>query len=176
MSGILGRYVRWREERALARVLPYHRFALHRRLLAGFLDFLPFCIVMVYYASLDASGEMSRELGYLWEAGVMFLAWTLPRTAFALVVRSSFSQMLLGGEIRSCADGSRVSMARAGLRNLLGVLDAVPGMVFVNLAMVLLRRDRRTLYDLVAGTVMVDAERRPPEDWRSQVEVGDFGS
>ena len=144
------------------------------RLLAAFLDFLPFCIVMVYYVSPDASGEMTRELYYLREVGVMFLAWTLPRTLFALVFRSSFSQMLLGGEIRSCVDGSRGSAVRAGLRNLLGVLDAVPGFVFVNLALVFLRRDRRTLYDLVAGTVMVDVERRPPENWRSQVDGGYF--
>ena len=173
MRGILGRYRCWREDRALAQALPYYRFALHRRVAAAFFDFLPFSIVMVYYLSPDSAGG-SRELTHLHEAGVMFLAWTVPKTVGALLVRGSFAQLLLGGEIRRSVDGARVSAARAGLRNLLGVLDSVPGFVLLNFLMVLVRRDRRTCYDLVAGTVMVDSDRVPPEDWSSQVEAGGF--
>ena len=73
-------------------------------------------------------------------------------------------------------DGSRVTAARAGLRNALGIFDYVPGVTLVNVAMIFFRRDRRTLYDLVTSTVLVDVERPAPEDWASQVEGGGFGA
>ena len=58
--------------------------------------------------------------------------------------------------------GCRVMASRAGLRNLLVVFDYVLGVTIVNMVMVFVRRDRRTLYDLVAGTVLVDVENRLP--------------
>ena len=165
---------RWRGARAVGYVLPYHPLPLVRRVFSAWVDFVPVSLIVFFY--LWGGSVDSFESDFLVDVSMLFVFWTLPRVLGALFFRRSVGQMLLRGEIRSCADGSRVTVLRAGLRNILGILDYVPGVTLVNIVMVLVRRDRRTLYDLVVGTVMVDVERPAPRDWASQVEHRGFGA
>ena len=174
MLGFEHYWRRRRDARAVGYVLPYYPLSLVRRILSAWLDFLPAALIIFTYF-WDGIGVTS-EGDFLRDLSLSFLLWTFPRVLCGVVLRRSVGQLLLGGQIRSCVDGSRVTAARAGLRNALGTFDYVPGVTLVNVGMIFFRRDRRTLYDLVAGTVLVDVERAAPEDWASQVESGGFGS
>ena len=52
-------------------------------------------------------------------------------------------------------DGSKPSATRAAARAALGLLDLLVIPFIANIAMILCRRDRRHIYDLIAGTVLV---------------------
>ena len=169
-----GYWRRWCESRAVSYELPYYPFPLLRRVLAAWADFLPVSLIVFFYFWGESGA--SFEGHFVRDVCMLFMLWTFPRVLGALLFRRSMGQMILGGEIRSCVDGSRVTASRAGLRNVLGIFDYVPGVTIVNLVMVFVRRDRRTLYDLVAGTVLVDVEKPAPVDWASQVERGGFVS
>ena len=175
MSGLIRSYRSWHRAREDGYGLPYRPMPLHCRFAAAWVDFVPPTVVVFFYLYGNVYGNVAAlESDFLRDLSFLFLSWNLPRVVAATLMGRSLGQALLGGVIGSAVDGSRVTASRAGFRNLLTVLDYVPGFILVNLVMVLCRRDRRTVYDCCTGTVVVDARRSRPEDWSSQVERGEF--
>ena len=73
---------------------------------------------------------------------------------------------VMKGAVVVAATGNRPGTARCVLRALLGVLDMLVVPLLVNVVMTVVSRDRRHLYDLCAGTKVVQYREICPEPSR----------
>jgi uncharacterized RDD family membrane protein YckC len=130
------------------------------RALAVLVDTLILVAILVALAAAAAlSGEtLSRILGG-W--GIAFFAWAAFLAFWGYFV---VSEQLMGGQTWGkrlmglrvvAADGTDVGVLASLVRNLLRVIDVVPGTYGIGVATMLLSRRGQRLGDMAAGTVVV---------------------
>ena len=143
-------------ERAGVRVAP-----LSRRIAAGVIDASPYIAVNAYLypkingGKLDVNAVPSDIFIPLLIAMSVYLLHT---TIGEIIYGKSIGKMLFGLRVVS-VDGSRASVGRIILRNLMRILDVH---LLLPLLFVFLSPMRQRIGDLAASTIVVDAEKKPP--------------
>ena len=90
---------------------------------------------------------------------VILECWLLPKCG------GGVGHLIMGARVADYYSGGPVSKRQAVKRSCLFLLDILIVPAIVNAVMVLTRADRRHLYDLMAGTVVVHDPRSFGERW-----------
>lgn len=90
--------------------------------------------------------------------GVLLVAQTAYRYYLYRNHSAVLGHLAVGARVIDHQTGERLSPRQSRNRALLQVLDSLVITFFINAAMVIFRQDRRHLYDLLAGTVVVRDE------------------
>ena len=90
---------------------------------------------------------------------VILECWLLPKCG------GGIGHLIMGARVADYRSGGPVSKRQAVRRSCLFLLDMLIVPAIVNAVMVLTRADRRHLYDLMAGTVVVHDPRSFGERW-----------
>ena len=77
----------------------------------------------------------------------------------------NIGHLALGARVVNHRNGGPLSFGQAAIRAIAPILDWFGILFLINLAMVLIRSDRRHLYDLMAGTVVVYDRRASGDRW-----------
>ena len=111
-----------------------------------------------------------HSLGYGYD--VAWLYYVLVGVGFrlftVLLAGVSPGHLVTNAEVIAFGDGMKAGWGRRYLRCAGWFLSAVALLEVVNLAFMVLRSDRRSLADLLAGTAVIDAGAAAPADWRGQ--------
>lgn len=149
------------------------------RMAAAIIDYLIIGVVMLAaVATLAAAGVVALDLKNLaapqtlFELGALATAILIFTFTFINIFYFVAGEWLLSGQspgkralgLRVVRDGGyALTFGSSFLRNVVRIVDMLPGPYFVGLFSVLLSRDRKRLGDLVAGTIVVrHGEVRPP--------------
>ncbi len=86
-------------------------------------------------------------------------------TFFYWYFGGSIGHLVLGARVVNHRNGGPLSLGQAIGRSVVTILDWFGILFLINSAMVLIRADRRHLYDLMAGTVVVYDRRASGDRW-----------
>lgn len=149
------------------------------RMAAAMVDYLIIAVVMLAaVAALAGAGVVAVDLKNLaspetlFELGALATAILIFTFTFINIFYFVACEWMLSGQslgkralgLRVVRDGGyALSFGASFLRNVVRIVDMLPGPYFVGLFSVVLSRDKKRLGDLVAGTVVVRQEQvRPP--------------
>jgi uncharacterized RDD family membrane protein YckC len=112
----------------------------------------------VFAPLIDVWGELSAIARVLALVGVFFAQWGYWTVAEVLWKGQTPGKRLIGIRVVR-QDGSPVGVFESAVRNLIRIVDFLPGFYPVGLITMLIDKQNRRLGDLAAGTVLVRVEK-----------------
>ena len=132
------------------------------RAAAAMIDFAIYLglVVVIALVSVSTGRDFNEHVvqALIQAAGVAYHAVTIH------LYGGAPSHLAVQARVVNHRTGEQLTIGRSTARALPGVLDLLIVPIIINAALVMTRPDRRHLYDVIAGTVVVSHEQAPTPD------------